>query len=468
MRYSLYTLGLAMIFCLVANAQVSVVGGSGKTLRDLSGSGTFVTVVLTDKFGFARDMNLLVKSVNLSEGTITIERSSGEITAYRLADIREVRVQGGKVAVKEPKFRAGGSLTADQKKTVQRAGIKVRELFDAARDNQAMRIELAGILVALGDDEALEYLQSLERTDDLAIALDASMGLYLGGKEPDKDLIHRGLASGQRAIRSGAALVAGNTRDPQFTTRVRALLKTATNEEFGEIAVAAGLLEDTEAIPLLVDALKSLHTPKAEAAVQALKMLGGKEVEAAMLAVLEGSDDNHRLRALDVLYSLGDSETTREQAIDILKSDYIDSVVHGLDAAMILAPSGDWDAQERLRQFYNEPHDKDVESLVARARAAATLFEGGYGQAKNMLRELMNTPPDSIYAPGRTSDEAFKEGTVTVVQVAVCGLIARNGSRNLISLLDAPMQDPNPAVAYSASMSAIAIDDADFRFRLFE
>ena len=285
---------------------------------------------------------------------------------------------------------------------------------------------------------------------------------------PDTELINRGLGSGQRAIRGLAAVVAGNTRDPQFRNRVRALLKTATNEEFRNIAVAAGALKDTKAIPMLIEALRSLHVPKVNAAVEALLALGGKEVESAMLELLKSSDDNLRLRALGILYTVGDAETSRKQATEILQDDFLGSIVHGVEAAMILAPSGDWDAQERLRQFYNEQHDKDVYSLARRAAAASALFEGGYTPAKSMLRELMNTRPDMIYSKGRTQDEAFKENTVMAVRMTVCMYIAENGSRNLLSLLEAPMQDSNPGVAYSACKAAIAISDAEYRFRYFE
>ena len=468
MRFSLYTLSLALMVCVAANAQVPVVDGSGESLQDLSGSDTFVTVELKDTYGSARDFNLKIKSVNGSEGTITVQKISGEITAYRLDDIDEIHVQKGQVAVKEYTRPPGGNLTTEEATIVSRAVSRVRELFELARDNQGLRMEMASILLTQEDPEALEYLESLARTDDLAVAIVASLELYLGGKTPDTDLIDRGLASGQRAIRGLSALLAGNTRDPQFRSRVRALLKTATNEEFENIAMAAGMLKDTQAIPMLVEALRSLHSPKVVAALDALTKLGGKEVEAAMLKLLKSSDDNLRLSALEILYEIGDAETTRKQATRILQDEFMGSIVHGVEAAMILAPSGDFDAQERLRQFYNEPHDKDIYSLAQRAAAASALFEGGYTPAKSMLRELLNTRSDMIYEKGRTKDEAFKETTVMVVQIAVCVSIAENGSRKLLSLLEAPMQDSNPAVAYSACRAAIAISDAEYRFRLFE
>lgn len=473
MRYSLASLCLALILCTVANAQVQVMDASGKplsgvSLQDLAGSGKLVTIKLIEKFDFARDRNLTVKSVNESEGTLTLERAGGGIIAYKLADIRDLRVQDSRLTEKIYTRREGGSLTADQVNIVNRAERRAKELFDAARDDQTMRMEVASLLAVRGDHEAIAYLESLSRTDDLGVAISASLNLYYAGQEPDKDLIFRGLASGQRAVRTQAAKLAGRTHDPQFRKKVRELLDDATVDDFPTIAHGASLLQDPKAVPILAKALKSLHQIQINGALNSLSRMGGKEVESAMLKLVENSEDHVRIRALLVLYRVGDPDTTKKEAADIFKNEYMDSAVYGVWAALALAPSGDWDAQERLRTFYHEPHDNNLENLGQRAAFAAALFEGGYAQAKSMLRDLLNTQEDTIYAKGQTQNEYFKQGTVAATKLVVCYFIAKNGSRTLLSLLDAPMQDSNPYIAYGACAAAIAISDAEFRSRLFE
>lgn len=468
MRYSVASLCLALILCVAANAQVPVLDGSGESLQDLVGSGKLVTVVLTEKFQFARDRNLKVISVNESEGTLTLERAGGGIIPYKLSDIRELRVQAGTLTTKNYKRREGGSLTSGQEDIVNRAETRARKLFESARDDQAMRMEVASLLGARGDRDALAYLESLSRTDDIGVSISASNSLYYAGQKPDKDLIFRGLASGQRAVRTQAAKLAGRTRDPQFRKKVRELLDDASVDDFAKIAAASSLLQDPEAVPILTKALESLHQSKINGALNSLSRMGGKEVESAMLDLVERSEDPVRVRALLVLYRVGDPDTTKKEAADILRNEYMDSAVYGEWAALALAPSGDWGAQERLRAFYHAPHDNNFDNLGQRAAFAAALFEGGYGQAKSMLRDLLNTREDTIYAKGQTKNEYFKQGTVAATKDIVCMYIAKNGSRSLLSLLDAPMQDSNPFIAFSACKAAVAISDAEYRSRLFE
>ena len=83
-----------------------------------------------------------------------------------------------------------------------------------------------------------------------------------------------------------------------------------------------------------------------------------------------------------------------------------------------------------------------------------------------MLQELVNTRPGQIYARGRTRDEPFKRRTAAEVQLNVLRLIADTGSKDLLSILVAPLEGNDPQVAVMACTAAVAIGNPEFGDRL--
>ncbi len=82
-------------------------------------------------------------------------------------------------------------------------------------------------------------------------------------------------------------------------------LKSDDNEVVREAAFQAGEMKCADAVPLLADLLKSNHLGLQEAADQALRSIGGKDVVQAVVPLLRSDDAPARNLSMDILREVG-------------------------------------------------------------------------------------------------------------------------------------------------------------------
>ena len=190
-----------------AAALPPVVGaGETVTLREIEGTSTLVTVVLQEEA--VEDKNLRV--VEVFDDHFTLMSADNTPIAYTFGVVKEVRVQGGKVESKPFVMDDSRVLRAEYQKVVDRAYARTREIFEASPDDQMLRMNAAVLLAQNRQKDALAYLQELAASDDLLTALNATRCLYLVGElMPDKQLLARGLESGNRRVKAAATELSG-------------------------------------------------------------------------------------------------------------------------------------------------------------------------------------------------------------------------------------------------------------------
>lgn len=449
----------ALAGAAAASGQVAIVDGGGRSLKDLVGTDTLVTVVL--KGTNARDANLHI--VDAGEDYLSVMQLNGERTAYTFDSVKEIRVQKDKVRIHRVDVSGVGTLSTEDQDVAARAVARALEVFKEVTGDQALRMKAASLMTAAGNPDALAYLKGLVAGNDVPTAIQATLNLYVAGETPDFELIHKGLVSGNRRTKAAAARLAGLTGNSEFNEAVAKLLKDPTEDIFPSAARAAGRLGDPKSIPVLVKNVKALNEKKAEGAVFGLIRMGGDEVWRAMEGILEAGKGMEWFRALKVLYALGDAE-----AEEVLRTQCLKQPAFALDTAVILGRKGNWEAGQYLRRQLEKPSDPNRENLERRARMAAALAESGYPPAKTTLQKMLRLTETDIFAKGRSGDEAYKRETVEHTRVTVCNLIAAIGKRNLMSLVQPAIESPMPAVALAACEAALSIADSDYRKRLVE
>lgn len=443
-----------------AMAAPPITGDPGATYDDLIGEKALVTVILK---GGGRDPNLRIRGIY--ETTIALETASGEAIAYPVSEVREIRVQNGRVESGQPP-RAQGVLTSDDRELVARAAERALELSNQSNANQAVKMGAAMALAASDHAEAeiaQGYLHRLAGQNDAETAMLAATYLWALGDPLSDELIQEGFLSGSRNARAMAATLAGLMGKEQFLPEVRQLVRDPAVELYPAGAKAAGRLKDRESLTQLYDGLRALRDVKAEAAVFALKLIDGPEVRQKMLDMKGDARGMEWFRVIRVLYALGDP-----QAKTILIEEALRQPAFQKQAALILAEDRVVEAIDFLRDYLDRPEDPNFENLVYRAMVGIALFEAGDLQAKVILQELLDKQPNEIYARGRTGDVEFKRQTVAALQQVVCNMIGNAQHRDLLSLLGAPMQSTNPDVALAACTAAMQIANQEFGQRLKE
>lgn len=452
----IWTLAFVLL-ALGSQAQVEIIGGDGITLSDLKNSDVLVTVVL--KGSMARDANL--KIVDMGKDYVAVMPPNGARTAYRFADIHQIRIQEKRIRSYSAKITSSGGLSLEDQTVAERATKRAFEIFKKTKNNQSMRMEAASIMLTGGMMDAKIYLQQLVGGNDIPTAVEASMYLYIAGETPDTETVLQGIVGGNRKARALSAKLAGLSGNAIFTQHIAKLLRDPSADVFPGAAFATARIGDRSGIPILLNTIKALQEAKAEAAVEALSYLGGEDVRQEMLKRLKTTRGMEWFRAVKVLFALGDAEGKR-----ILQEDCLGSPVFGPEASLLLGASGDWDASVRLRAFLENNIDPNAESLAYRARVAATLYKGGYAQAQLVLRQLLRTTPDQIFARGKENDTRYKKQTAVSTQVIVCELIGRSGERRLLSLVQSAIESSNSRVALAACSAALAIADPEYNGRL--
>jgi HEAT repeat protein len=451
---------VAVVCAADASAQVRVTNGGGKTVQDLVGADTFVTVWLHSG---ALDRNMRVRIIG--EDYLGLNDTNGQPHAYKFRDIRELRVQSGVEA--DGGGGAGapiGRLSSDDRGVEERAIARAFELFDKNKDNQQLLMRAAAVMAATNGpnkQNAAGFLSQRAGANDVPTAVAASLALYIAGFDPEAEVIGAGLYSGVRRTKAEAALLAGLTGNREFDGEIYTMLDDPAPEIFSGAAIGAALLDDRDAVPRLVDALKGLDDRKGDAAVIALSTLGGDDVRAEMKKIAEEGRGMARFRALRVLFALGDAG-----AAETLKPENLKEPALEVDAAILLCRNGDWDANIRLREELDRPKDPNKENLVQRAKIATALYIGGHIPAKGTLQDLLRMTKDQVYARGKESDDAYKQEAIIAAQVEVCRQIARSGVRALMSLLRPALESAYPEVATAAVESSVAMANQGYRERL--
>ncbi|HQK75927.1 MAG TPA: hypothetical protein PKZ25_07000, partial [Candidatus Hydrogenedentes bacterium] len=157
---------------------IPITGVSGANLREIAGTPTLVTIVVKGRD--AEDPNLQITELG-SNYLSVLNPETGDRHAYLFTDVKEIRVQGGKIEAKQFKMDVERSLTPSQQQLVSRAIRQVAEVFEQENRNQPAKMNAAMVIASQGDEEGLKYLQDLARQNDLETALGAYYRLYIAG-----------------------------------------------------------------------------------------------------------------------------------------------------------------------------------------------------------------------------------------------------------------------------------------------
>ncbi|MCC6488257.1 MAG: HEAT repeat domain-containing protein [Candidatus Hydrogenedentes bacterium] len=434
---------LPMVLVSLASAQVLVVGGKGADLADIAGTDTLVTVVL--KGSSAMDSNLKVES--LANGILGVRTQSGQLSHYRVSDIQEVRVQGEVMTVKRLESTIDRGMTSDQKQVVARAAEQAYALFKGSTGDQGLRMAAAQVVAVSGTEdqkaEALEYLNGLASGNDLRTALEAARNLVMAGSPPvTSEMIAQGLSSGDRQVRASAALLAGLTGDPSGKSQMFKMLRDRASDFAVPAIRGLAWLGDREAIPTLLTLITERSEEKANAAADALILLGGDEIVEQMKLKLPDVEGRARFRVVRVLHALGDplgSKLMQEEMLEIPSLSF--------ETAIILAQQGDLKAMQVLRERLAQKYDAYEEVLFHRAEATAALIEAGDRTNIGEFQELLRAGIPSV-------------------SLRVLQLISQLTVKSLLPVTQPAIESGDPAISLAGCQAAIALTNPEYRTRL--
>lgn len=437
MRKLLAVVVATLVLAGTALAQVRVTG-AGAGLGDLIGSPTLVTVVLK---GGAKDANLRVVATKGS--TLEFMSEKGEQVLYTISGIEEIQVQGGKVEKAEPTLLPD-VLAPGDKQVVERAYGRAKEIFDAAAKEQGVKIQMAAVLTAKGDEDAKKYLEQLAASGELQTELEASKALYLAGQPVSEQVLRRGLDSGNRVIKGAAAELSGLSKFEDSSALLVRLAQDRAWEISGPASRAVARLGNREIVPLLLNGLNERNEEKAAAVIWSLLRLGGKDIAEQLKLKLPQTAGLEKYRIVYLLYRLQDPEGKR-LLIDAMR----DMPTLELEAALALGQDRDVSAMDILRQRLKRREDETEVNLINRARTAEALIKGGDPAPKGVLQELMRSPKKKVRA-------------------ATLALVARLNNRSMLSLMQSSIENVDNATAAEAVTTAIALGSSDFRTRLMD
>ena len=435
-------LGCLLIVVLVlqgalVSAEVPVTGTDQKiSVKDLAGTETLVTVVLKDTG--AQDKNLKVVAVNPS--TITFLNTSKQEVVYLQENIAEIQVQEGKVETRQS-LAETQVLRAEQQRVVDRALARTREIFDAANDDQNLKLSAAALLALNRVESASEYLKKLAETNDIMVQLRASRALYLAGDEIAGEILRQGLESGNRAARALAAELCGLAKVADFEPLLFKMFQDRAVELSAPATRALARLGNREIIPRLLVMITEPNEEKGRAAVFALSTLGGDDVVEQMHVLLPSYDGIIRLRIVMVLYRL-----KTPNAVSELKKVFSTYPTLAPDVALILAKEGDWEAIQFLRSRLQRREDPTESNLIYRAKNAGALFANGDPTTMAVFQEVLRS--ESLAA-----------------RKAVFDVFLDLGSVRLISLLQPSIENVDREIALSAAATVVGLANPEFRKR---
>ena len=372
---------MLMSFCAFSESVPPITGKAGATLKNLEGSSTLVTIVLRDKGATSANLRVLGSGPD----HVSILDSNNERTAYRLSDIAEIRVQAERVEVKKVEHDETRSLGAEEQRVLGRAFERAQEIYAGASANQNLKIRAATLAALNGDKAAREYLEQLASSNDLGTSLDALLSLYLAGEHPSvSEQIQNGLASGSRAIRAKAAILAGLYEEKSLIPNLITMLEDRNAELSAPAAKALGWLRETSMITPLLDMAVEVNEEKADAAVYALSQIGGEQVITPAKARLRSSRDIARYRVSQLLYAM-DDPTGKE----VFRKEIMTTPTMTPSAALLLAADKDYDAMQYLRGRLKERYNETEDNLSYRAMASVALLRGDDTAAVTGLQALL-------------------------------------------------------------------------------
>ena len=220
--------------------------------------------------------------------------------------------------------------------TVVAAWMRVREIYAASADNQALKIQAATLLSMDNDAEAHNYLRQLAESNDIETQLTASGALFLVGDAVSETLINQGLDSGNRNARVKAASLAGLTGYEAGIPLLRVLFQDRAVQLSTPAARALARLGVRDIVPDLISMIFELHEEKGKAAIFALTMLANEEVVEQLKFRLLEAEGVARFRLVEVLFTINDPVGVQE-----LKDIFNNYPTLTPDVALLLATHGD-------------------------------------------------------------------------------------------------------------------------------
>lgn len=430
----------------IAGAQVPITGAPGASLSALTGSSTMVTVVL--KESGARDANLRV--LGKAGAAINFMNQDNEIIPYLIADIAEIEVQGGVVEKAEFKLDQSRALRPEEQIIFDRALARAEEIFQESSANQDIKIEAAALMALSGNKAAVDYLVELANSNSVNHQLSAAMGLYLAGVSlPEGEvtfasLARKGLEGANRQARAQGAQLAGLVGEKSLVSPLLGLLQDRAANQCGPAAKALARLGARECIPQLLGLIESRTEEKGEAAQWALTRLGGEDVIEQLNIQLKNAQGFGKFRIAQVLYALGNEEGRRE-----MQRVFREVFTLAVEAAKILAASGDFEAMGYLQGRVGERMDESDEGLIQLVEMGGALLKGGDTTAQAVLQQVLRR--ESLPA-----------------RIAVCRVIVEVGNRRLMPLIQSSVESREHKLAIEACMAAVALGVPEFRARLLE
>lgn len=452
---------LVLVLAGTASAQVTVTGAPNARLEDLVNSPTMVTVVLQPNG--AQDPNLNI--VELGPNYVKTKAADGTTNVYLFTSIKEIRVQGERIAEADVKVNVGRALNPTQRSVIARAIKCATDLFQGSQENQAAKMNAASLLAgngriattvlavsgsspaANGDvtksvEGAGEYLAQLAGTNDPNVSLLAGICLYLAGDiEGARRVVPVAMASSSRMVRIGGAELAGLTGDQSAAPQLFEMARDRAADVSAPAALSLAMLGNRDVIPTLLEMITDINSDRGDAAMLGLVTLGGEDVVEQMKIMLKDAQTVPRFRMAMVLFRLKDP--LGEQ---LLAREFLQVPSLAREAALNLAMRGNARGLEYLRAKLDERMDVTTENYKFRARAAGALIEGGDRWAVARLQECLRM------------DNAE-------VQRYTCDVVSHIGSSALLSVVQPVIESSDPFVALSGCRAAFAIANPEFRAR---
>lgn len=446
---------LALVIAAPALSQnIPVTGVDAATLEDIVGTPTLVTIVL--KARDAEDPNLQITELNEHHLTV-LHPDTGDRYAYMYEDVKEVRVQGDRIEARPFRPVVDRALTPSQQQLMNRAVNEAADVFGREARNQPVRMDAAMIIASQEVENGLQYLHGLARQDEIELALGAYYRLYIAGEDQvSADLIERALGSGDRRMRASAARVAGLYREPTAEPYLLRMVRDRAADLSAPSAIALGRMGSREAVPILLDMLTGLNEDKAIAAAQALKIMGGDDVIRSLHRMVDDQTGLSRYRIITILFELGDAEGER-----LMREEALEIPTLRLEAAIRLAPRGDLEAMQVLRDRLAQRYDIQMDIIRLRARAAGALIEGGDRAAVAHLQEMLRLDFPDLSEPAAGN---WVKGIAAIVS----NVVLDTNVRGLMDIMQPALVSRYPEARLSAATAIVGLGDPVFRERMLE
>jgi len=436
-------LAITMLFVLTfgmafAQSAPPVVGGDGVTLKGLAGTSTLVTVVL--KPNGALDRN--VRVVAVFDDYLNVKTSSNETIPYLFSSVQEIRVQDGEINTRDLSNNKPRALTTQQKKMVESAYDRAKQIYGAADTDQTVKMRAATLLAFNNVMESREYLKQLANCGDLETELDAALCLYLAG-DPDLGgpLLEKGLRSGNSKIKAKAAQLAGLLGASALTTSLLDMANDRDIKIAGPAVRALARLENRDVIEPVFQLLIEPSEEKGEVAYFALTRLGDEKCIEQLRDKLNTTSGLIRQRVIVLLYKLGDPLGKK-----LLKKESMDIPSLRFETALLLAKDGDFDAKNYLVKWLTPPFNEKEEILIKRVQAAEALFIGGQPSALTVFQNLLRSDNPKI-------------------NKMACQSVVAVGDLKLLPTLQPVVPQNDFDVALAGCYATIALAHDDFRER---